>query len=69
MAEREGRREKQKGFLTQIYEEVLWWVLPTLPGFHIIVLINAILYFGRKVKSLTDKEIIPLKKAGITGRV
>ena len=24
---------------------------------------------GRKVKSLTDKEIIPLKKVGITGRV
>jgi hypothetical protein len=28
-----------------------------------------LLLFSRKVKSLTDKEIILLKKAGITGRV
>jgi hypothetical protein len=27
------------------------------------------LNFGRKFKSLTNKEKIPLKKAGITGRV
>ncbi len=27
-----------------LYKEVLWWVLPTRPGFHIIVLISVILY-------------------------